>query len=36
MITITGRSYRLRNKQADKKVTKQAVAKSEACSEPAK
>jgi len=36
MITITGRSYRLRNKQADKKVTKQAITKSEACREPAK
>jgi len=36
MITITGKSYRLRNKQADKKAAKQLAAKSEACTEPAK
>ncbi len=36
MITITGRSYRLRNKPAGKKAASQPVAKDGACNEPAK
>lgn len=36
MITITGRSYRLRNKQVDKKAAKQPAANTQACKEPAK
>ena len=36
MLTITGRSYRLRNKQTEKKTTKPSDANSQACKEPAK